>query len=269
MHTEMKNVERKKLIQQYYSSRAKDYDKQKSRTWKTVQGFGNEVADELLAALKGLNASQVLEVGVGTGRNALPILEGIETYFVGLDLTKEMLKTAKTKMSTFKQSFDLILGDAEHLPFAEKAFDAIVCMSTMHYFTSREGVLSSFSKILKKNGILVYGDLIVHEQDNEKFFETLERTLSKEHAGYYKPSEMRKLLEASGFQVVRTKTVAYRKSYHALIEDKGEYFEVTSTTLHALVQGVTATAKEQYELGKAAMTLYYTIITAKRKNESM
>lgn len=264
----MKNVERKKLIQQYYSSRATDYDKQKSRTWKTAQCFGNEVADELLDALRKPNVKQVLEVGIGTGRNALPLLEGVKTRFVGLDLTREMLKVAKTKLSSFKQGFDLILGDAEHLPFAEKAFDAIVCMSTMHYFAFQEDVLRSFSKILEKNSTLVYGDLTLNEQDNKKFFETLERTLSKAHVGYYKPSEMRKLLEASGFQVSRMKTVAYRKSYRALIEDKGEYFGVALETLQALVQRATATEKNQYELGSTALTLYYTIIIAQKENKS-
>jgi ubiquinone/menaquinone biosynthesis C-methylase UbiE len=264
----MENIERKKLVQQYYSSRAKDYDKQKSRTWKTAQGFGNEVTDELFKALKKPNIKHVLEVGVGTGRNALPLLERIKAHFVGLDLTKEMLKVAKTKLFSFKQGINLILGDAEHLPFAEETSDVVVCMSTLHYFAFQENVLESFSRMLKKNGTLVCGDLTLHELDDKRFLETLERTLSKAHAGYRKPSEIKRLLENSGFQVAGTKTVAYRKSYHALIEDKGEYFGVTSRMLHALVQRATAAVKEQYELGNAAMTLYYTIITAQRKNES-
>lgn len=265
----MENIERKKLIQYYYSSRAKDYDKQKSRTWKTAQGFGTEVTDELLKALKIPNIKNVLEIGVGTGRNTLPLLHRIKTRFVGLDLSKEMLKAAETKLSSSKQSINLILGDAEHLPFAEETFDAIVCMSALHYFAFQESILGNFSQMLKKNGTLVCGDLTLHELDDVKFLETLERTLSKAHAGYHKPSEIKRLLENSGSQVVRTKTVAYRKSYHALIEDKGEYFGVTARTLHTLVQRATATAKEQYGLGNAAMTLYYTIITAQRKNEPM
>lgn len=264
----MENVERKKLIQQYYSSRAKDYDKQKSRTWKSAQGFGNEVTDELLNVLTAHDIKCMLEVGIGTGRNALLLLERIKIQFVGLDLSREMLKVAKTKMSSFKQSFDLILGDAEHLPFVEEAFDALVCMSAMHYFTSQKEVFGGISRILKKKDTFVYGDLTVHEQDYERFFETLERSLSKAHAGYHKPSEIKNSLEVSGFQISRIKTVAYRKSYSALIEDKGEYFGVAPRALHALVQGAAVTARKQYKLDSVTMTLHYAIIIAQKENES-
>lgn len=44
----MDNVARKKIVQEYYSKRAKDYDRQKIRTWRSTQGFGNEIVNEVL-----------------------------------------------------------------------------------------------------------------------------------------------------------------------------------------------------------------------------
>jgi len=258
----MSSIDHKKLIQQYYRIRAKDYDKQKSRTWKSTSGFGNEVTGELFGALAGFSHKLVLEVGVGSGRNALPVLEEIKPSFVGLDMSKEMLKLAKAKMSSFKQNFDLVLGDAEHLPFVKKAFNAIICMSTMHYFEFQERILGEFSEMLKEKGAFVYGDLTAHELDNQGFLERLERTVSKVHARYYKPSEMKRLLETHGLRCAKMKTVSYRKSCYALIEDKGEYFDVTPEMLYACMQGASIGAKGQYSLTGNEMTLFYTVIAA-------
>jgi len=262
----MNSFARKKLIREYYSKRSKDYDRQKSRTWKSSQGFGNEVFDELLTALKGFRNRLLLEVGVGSGRNAYPLLEKVKPQLIGLDLSKEMLKHAKTKMSSLKDCLDLILADGEHLPFVNHAFDALICMSTMHYFASPARVLQRFRNALKENGTLVYGDLTVHETDNQGFFEGLERTLSKVHTRYYKPSQIKTLIEKQGFHFSKMKTVAYRKTYSALMEDKGQYFRVTPETLHKYIGGANAESKEQYALTSTEMTLFYTVITTKKEN---
>lgn len=264
----MSNTSRKKIIQRYYSVRAKDYDRQKSRTWKSEQGFGTEVFDELLDALGGFENKTILEVGVGSGRNAKPLLEKISLRFVGLDLTKEMLYAAKNKMSACKRHFDLILGDAEHLPFVTRAFDAALCMSTMHYFADQEKVLEHLARLLKEKGTFVYGDLSPHESDNQGFFETLERTVSKAHSRYYKASEVQKLFENHEFHVSRMKTISYRKHYRSLIEDKGNYFGVTSEELHRYIQNANRETKEQYGLTETELTQFYTVITATKKTKS-
>jgi ubiquinone/menaquinone biosynthesis C-methylase UbiE len=192
-----------------------DYDRQKNRTWKSSRGFGKEVFEEILRGLKNCQKKLLLEVGVGSGRNVKPVLERINLYLVGLDLSKEMLRTARTKLIPHKQSFDLILGDAEHLPFVDETLDAILCMSTMHYFTDQERILGNFRQLLKRNGVFIYGDLSPQESDDEEFLETLERTISKAHARYYKASEINWLMEKNGFHVNRTRTIDYRKSYDA------------------------------------------------------
>jgi ubiquinone/menaquinone biosynthesis C-methylase UbiE len=262
----MNNITRKKIIRQYYSRRANDYDGQKSRTWKTSQGFGTEVIDEMLEPLAGFENKHVLEVGVGNGRNALPLMERVKPRFVGLDVSREMLELARTKMASYKQNSDAILADAEHLPFMNGTFDAIICISAMHYFESQEAILEKFSAALKEKGVFVYGDLTIHEADDQGFFEKLERTLSKAHARYYKPTEMQELMESRGFHVSKSRTVAYGKSYRSLMEDKGEYFNVPIETLQKRIHEATAQAKAQYGLTNKELTLYYTIIVALKEN---
>lgn len=258
----MNSIARKKIIQEYYSRRANDYDRQKRRTWTSSQGFADEITNEVAYASAFFENGFLLEVGVGTGRTALPLLGRLKLRFVGLDLSREMLRLARTKLSSFKHKFDLVLGDAEHLPFTDNVFDALICMSAMHYFESQEKILPRFSKMLKGKGFFVYGDLTLHELDDQGFFELLERTLTKTHPKYYKSSEVRKLLETCGFRILRMKTVAYKKSYHSLMEDKGDYFDVTPETLCRCVCGADATAKNQYALTDNELTLFYTVVTA-------
>jgi hypothetical protein len=105
--------------------------------------------------------------------------------------------------------------------------------------------------------------LTVHEADNQGFLERLEKTLSKAHVRYSKPSKIRMLMEKNGFAVSKMKTVAYQKTFKALMEDKGQYFGVAPENLQEIIEGAPPQAKEQYALTNTEMSLFYTIITAK------
>jgi len=264
----MKDIARKKIVQQYYSKRAKDYDRQKIRTWKSKQGFGAKIINEIFDALAGSEGKPILEVGVGSGRIGSSLLEKVKSWFVGLDLSKEMLRLAKAKMFPYKHKFDLILGDAEHLPFVNGVFNAMICISTVHYFALPERSLTEFSRVLKEKGVFVYGDVTLHELDNRGFLDALERALSKAHARYYKSSEMQKLLENCGFYVSKTEVIPYRKSYLALIEDKGIYFNVKPEALYEFIQRATMDERKLYAIGNNELTLLYTLIIALKESKS-
>src|SRR3989304_7656349 len=161
----MRDAGHKKAIQKYYSHRAKDYDKQKSRTWKSERGFNDRVVDIITDITEGSTEKSILEVCVGSGRISSLLLKKHKSYLVGLDLSKEMLKLAKARMATSKDDVDLVLGDAEYLPFTNEAFDILVCVSAMHYFTKPEHSLVEFRQVLREKGVFVYGDLSLHKSD--------------------------------------------------------------------------------------------------------
>lgn len=255
------------MISEYYSRRAKDYDSQKMRTWKSREGLAAEILDEVLSALAGLKGKRVLEVGVGSGRIGLPLLATVKPWFVGLDLSREMLRLAKTKMLEGNGIFELVLGDAEHLPFANGAFDALVCVSTTHYFDSAEKVLTGFLEVLKEKGLVVYGDLSLHEHDIHGFMDLLEKTLSLAHARYYKPSEMKQILENHGFHVSKLKVISYKKTFSALMEDKGKYFNAKPETLAEVLKGATAEERKLYSIDSEGLTLFFTLIVTLRESK--
>jgi ubiquinone/menaquinone biosynthesis C-methylase UbiE len=256
------SLRHKKTVQEYYSERAKDYDRQKTRTWGSKEGFAVEILNEVIGVVAGSENEPMLEVGVGSGRIAIPIIKRFGHLLVGIDLSKEMLKLAQAKTASCGQELCLVLGDAERLPFVDRVFATIVCVSTMHYFTFPKEVLTEISRALKERGFFVYGDLTLHELDNRRFFDKMEKTLSDAHASYCKPSEMKNFLESHGLRVFKMRTVPYRKTYLSLMEDKGKYSRVKAEALHKCTAEASADEKKLYFLNSDALTQFYTLIAA-------
>jgi ubiquinone/menaquinone biosynthesis C-methylase UbiE len=265
----MVNADRKKIVQRYYAVRSRDYDKQKSRTWKSDEGFGTEVFNELIDAFASFDGKLLLEIGVGSGRNAKPLLEKVKLQLIGLDLTKEMVLIAKNKLLGHRKRVDLIVADAERLPFKTAMFDGILCVSTMHYFEHPEDTLENAAQALKNGGTFFYGDLSPHESDDQEFFERLERAISKAHFRYLKPSQLEHLFDHHGFKVTELRSISYRKSYESLIEDKANYFGIESERIHRYVREATLEAKNRYELTETDLTQFYTIIVAVKKESEL
>lgn len=261
----MREAIHKKLVQEYYSKRAGDYDKQKTRTWKSEIGFDARITNEIIGAALALRVGDGLEIGVGSGRVCIPLLRETRLNFVGIDLSKAMLKLAKFKLTCHGEKSSLILADAEHLPFRDETFNLVICVSTLHYFTSPELVLKETSRMLKRKGVFIYGDICIHEMDRTRFMDKLEKTISLAHSRYYKPSEMRRTIEKYGIRITKTKIIPYRKTYKALIEDKANYFNIKPEKLFHLIAKSTETEKTLYAIDKRQMTLFYTIIIGSKE----
>lgn len=256
----------KKIVQRYYSKRAHNYDKQKIRTWKSKFGFEARILNEVVDVVSQVKDGLILEVGVGSGRIALPLMKEIALQFVGLDLSREMLQIAQMKMSASKQKFNLLMGDAEYLPFRNNVFDAIICISVLHYFSSLKTSLVELSRALKKRGIFLYGDVTMRESDHHNFLDKLEKTISHAHIKYSRPSEMKKLIENCGIQVDKVEVIPYKKSYTALIEDKAQYFNVKPQNLYQKIKEATENERKLYSIEKNQMILFYTLIKGIKQN---
>lgn len=70
----------------------------------------------------GVHGARILEVGVGTGKNLLYHPEGSRS--VAVDLSPRMLRHAARKAGRLGREVDLVLADAQRLPFRDGAFDA-------------------------------------------------------------------------------------------------------------------------------------------------
>ena len=88
----------------------------------------------------------LLEVGAGTGRHTARY-SGYDRVAL-LDYSHSQLKLARSHLST-KDSYDFVVADVYHLPFAEGAFDAATMIRTLHHMAQPEAALASVRRVLR------------------------------------------------------------------------------------------------------------------------
>ena len=95
----------------------------------------------------------VLEIGVGTGRIALPLARrGIE--LTGLDLSRTMLDKL-VENAGGSSPFPLLQGDASKLPFRDGSFDAAIASWVLHLVPTWREVLTELTRVMRPGGVLL------------------------------------------------------------------------------------------------------------------
>ena len=117
-------------------------------------GVAGRVA-ELFAQAGGLGpASRVLEIGIGTGRIALPLAARVGAY-AGADLSAPMLGKLVAKRGALP--VHLVRADATRLPFKGGSFDAVVAVHVFHLIPGWRDVLAGAARALRPEGLLLHG----------------------------------------------------------------------------------------------------------------
>ncbi|MGZ5212459.1 MAG: class I SAM-dependent methyltransferase [Actinomycetota bacterium] len=107
---------------------------------------------DLLATELGGSAG-VLDVGVGTGLLALPLVErGL--HVDGVDLSAPMLRRATAKASACAR-IGLTVADATQLPFRDEAFDGAFMRHVLHLVPGWRRVLAETVRVVRPGGTLV------------------------------------------------------------------------------------------------------------------
>jgi ubiquinone/menaquinone biosynthesis C-methylase UbiE len=96
--------------------------------------------------------SEVLEIGVGTGRIALKIVDKCLS-FVGVDISSKTINRAKEHLKKYK-NVKLICSDFNDLKINNK-FDIIYSSLTFMHFENKLNVLKKIESLLKMDGRVV------------------------------------------------------------------------------------------------------------------
>jgi SAM-dependent methyltransferase len=141
-----------------------------------------------------------LEIGCGTGAFARQLAERCGRV-VGLDLSAEMIRVARSRSSRF-ENLEFQLADAMTWTFPRSHFDFICSIATLHHLDQRE-LLPKIKNALRPGGVLVILDLVESSGLLEQMFDVIGLGVSSGlrliHNGRLQPPpEVRKAWEQHG-----------------------------------------------------------------------
>jgi SAM-dependent methyltransferase len=136
------------------------------------------------------SGKQVLEIGCGSGRG-LGYLSARAQRVIGGDYSPENLGYAREH---YKDKAELLVLDAQSLPFGNSSFDIIVVMEVVQYLTHIDDFLKECHRVLRGDGILC---LCLPNRDAPGF------SASPLGYRYYSVPELFELLNGNHFDMPR------------------------------------------------------------------
>jgi SAM-dependent methyltransferase len=117
-----------------------------------------EVSQAISAALLAILPPEpaVLEVGIGTGRIARPLLQRGLAMF-GIDVSAKMMQRLVEAQTAGEVPARLALADAHCLPFAPASFDAVLAVHVFHLLADWRTALGEVRRTLRPQGMLLAG----------------------------------------------------------------------------------------------------------------
>lgn len=201
-------IDNKKKFIEFYKKEAKYYDNKRFNC--ECKNLYDKIIKEIVHDfLK--DCKYVLDAGCGTGRFSIFLAQkGVKVS--ALDTSEEMLiitkekaqKNGVSKRITFTQ------GNIESIPYSNNTFDGLCSIHVLTHFSSVEKVIHEFSRVLKKDGYIVF------EITNGIFAKTyykIKRTVTKKNFYfldyYHGYRQIRDLLLRNGIEIVEYKN--YKK----------------------------------------------------------
>ena len=153
-------------------------------------------------------ADHVLDVGCGSGGPALFLAHEAGCRVTGVDVSEAGIQAGLTlaRRAGLEDRVHFRRADVrEPLPFADGAFDAIVCMDAMCHLPNRGRLLGEWRRVLRPGGRLLYTDPVVVTGPVSN-----EELATRSSTGYFEfgpPGVNERLIDQAGFELVRAEEV--------------------------------------------------------------
>ncbi|GJE56834.1 MULTISPECIES: class I SAM-dependent methyltransferase [Methylobacterium] len=191
-------------------------------------GFGRaqaRLSEHLIAMLDLQPGDRVLDVGCGFGGTLHAICRthpGVMPFGINID-ARQLRVCLRSDAAAANAAW--VAADACRLPFADAAFDRLLCVEAAFHFASRSAFFAEAHRVLPRGGVLVMSDFVLARPPLPPgtiaaFADRLEADFGPWPALWTSLDEIRCNAERAGFALGMTDATAHvRPSYHTIAPD--------------------------------------------------
>jgi len=147
------STSKKEQVTKMFDGIAKNYD---ALNRVISMGIDKSWRQKLVAMAANKKPKTIVDVATGTGDLAIALTSIPSATITGIDIAVEMLEIGKQKITQRKldRKINMIVGDAESLPVADKTVDVVTVAFGVRNFGDLHKGLSEIYRILKPEGQL-------------------------------------------------------------------------------------------------------------------
>jgi ubiquinone/menaquinone biosynthesis C-methylase UbiE len=188
----------------FYNNDALKYDTR----WSTAGGLHTDRIQKkiVMALCSQWRGKKVLEIGAGTGRFSLGLLDIVGQLTV-VDLAATMLQVIKNKLQQREQTPNLleyINASIYALPLKPNSFDCIVSINLFNHLENIELALRQCSRLIKKDGYFLfnYPNLYSYFWPIAYKINLSSKAIQKNvYSQWMRPSSIQNQLKTTGFEI--------------------------------------------------------------------
>ena len=186
-----------------------------------------------------------LEIGVGTGRMALPLWEE-GTAMIGLDLSRPMMRRLIANAGG-RMPFPLLVGNAEALPFEDDSLAGGLAVHVFHLIPEWRVAARELVRVVRPGGALV---IDIGRQTRGPFRDLLAEfaraaAIEQDHRGVNEPVELDETMSELGCSP---------EGLEVFIESRSATYNNTIAALEEGTYSITWSADESTRKGAAEQT---------------
>ena len=153
---------------------------------------------------------KLLNIGCGHGADFLPFRTGFKLH--GLDFSVQMVKQARRYAQKFEFNVELVVADAQYLPYRNGSFENVIAVAVYHHIRGKKERQIAFTELRRilKPGAEAF--ITVWNKWQPRFwFQPKEtyvpwKTRNQEFKRYYylfSYGELERIIRKSGFEIIR------------------------------------------------------------------
>ena len=183
------------FVAEHYAPRAKDY-------LASVSHSAGDDLDQIESLLHGRTSARVLDLGCGGGHVSYRAAGHVHQV-TACDVSAEMLQTvAQAAAERGFANIAVQQAAAEHLPFAEGAFDFVLCRFSAHHWADMEAGLREARRVLASGGQAVFIDGVAPANPVlDTHLQAFEVLRDPSHVRNYNLAEWTASLSRAGFSI--------------------------------------------------------------------